>query len=89
MIVARRHGDLLARLDERLGEDTTDDRPALADMGPALLDFLARGTATGVVLDEQRERTAAQVLLDYWAHALERCGLPRPATRLARRAWML
>lgn len=79
-----RHGDLLTRLDERLGEDTTDDRPALAEMGPAMLDFLARGTATGVVLDEQRERTAAQVLLDYWAHALERCGLPRPATRLAR-----
>lgn len=74
---------LLQALDERLG---TDSRPeseaaALAAMRPDIESFLQRGAATGCYVDDTQERTACQVLLDYWssslAHARMDVGRPR------------
>lgn len=74
---------LLQALDQRLG---TDSRPesenaALMAMRPDIEAFLQRGAATGGFVEDTQERTACQVLLDYWssslAHAQMDVGRPR------------
>ena len=77
------NAQLLQALDSRLG---TDSRPesevaALTAMRPEIQIFLRRGAATGQFLEDTQERTACQVLLDYWssslAHAKMDLGRPR------------
>ena len=50
---------------------------------PAIEDFIARGRATGAVLDGDAEREDAQIMLDYWATRLVRAGRDLPDTALA------
>ncbi|MBK9715198.1 MAG: WD40 repeat domain-containing protein [Kouleothrix sp.] len=68
------HADLLQR--RRAGPET-----------PALLDDIAtlvrRGQGTGVLLDDDDERAAAQSLLNYWANILYRAGREPPDATLA------
>jgi WD40 repeat protein/energy-coupling factor transporter ATP-binding protein EcfA2 len=45
-------------------------------------EMIARGSATGVILDDEDERTAAQSLLDYWATILIRKGYEPPDATL-------
>ncbi|MCL6540144.1 MAG: hypothetical protein K6T87_06080 [Roseiflexus sp.] len=45
-------------------------------------EIIARGSATGVILDDEDERTAAQSLLDYWATILIRKGYEPPDATL-------
>src|SRR6185503_7669472 len=67
-----------ARLGERRRREA--DNPAFWS---AVDEFLQRGSATGVLLDNEDERWTIQSLLDYWAAALERTGRPRPDSELA------
>ena len=54
---------------------------------PALLaaidTFIARGRATGVLLDNEDDRATAQSLLDYWATLLYRAGYEPPDATVA------
>lgn len=54
---------------------------------PAVLDyieqFIQRGSATGVLLDDEDERWSAQSVLDYWANLVARADRPRPEATLA------
>jgi len=45
-------------------------------------EMIARGSATGVIIDDEDERTAAQSLLDYWATILIRKGYEPPDATL-------
>lgn len=79
------HEDLLQRVQAAGGDapaDTREDR-AVAQLQAEFSDFLARGAATGTVLDELRERVAAQTLLDYWVNVMKRAGLTARRHRLA------
>src|SRR5262245_16989098 len=67
-----------ARLGERRRREA--DSPAFWS---AVDEFLQRGSATGVLLDNDDERWTIQSLLDYWAAALERTGRARPDSELA------
>src|SRR6202521_2599960 len=80
-----RHAMLLDALDHQLGEDGTAsaETAALAHLEPQIREFLERGAATGVYLEEVRERTACQVLLDYWVASLAQAGMGAPPARLA------
>jgi WD40 repeat protein len=79
------HAQLLDALDRQLGEDPDVDAEAkaLPQMQQAICAFLERGAATGVYLEEVRERTACQVLLDYWSSGLAQAALGSPPSRLA------
>src|SRR4051794_12761511 len=63
--------DAQARLGEqrRTGGDT-------ATLWSAVDEFIWRGAATGVSLDNADDRWSVQGVLDYWAAALERAGRP-------------
>ena len=80
------HASLLEALDRQLGQDASaeDDTSALAQLETCIRQFLERGAATGVYLEEIRERTACQVLLDYWVSSLSQVGLRVSGARLAR-----
>lgn len=69
---------LLELLDSALGEDgrLQGEEAALAKIEPDIDVFLARGAATGALLEDLQERTACQILLDYWASALTHAGQP-------------
>jgi WD40 repeat protein len=67
-----------ARLGERRRREADD--PAFWN---AVDEFVQRGSATGVLLDNEDERWTIQSLLDYWAAALERSGRPRGDSSLA------
>ncbi|HEX3525512.1 MAG TPA: WD40 repeat domain-containing protein, partial [Thermoanaerobaculia bacterium] len=56
----------------------------MARLEPEIRLFLERGAATGVYLEETKERTSCQVLLDYWLSSLAQAGLPVGSIRLAR-----
>ena len=79
------HGRLLESLDAALGEDgsAAGEAAALARIGPQIREFLDRGSATGAFLEETKERTACQVLLDYWLASLSRAAIGSAAARLA------
>lgn len=79
------HGRLLEALDRLLGEEgsATDEAAALAQIEAQIREFLERGSATGTYLEETKERTAGQVLLDYWVSGLSRAGIRPFASRLA------
>ncbi len=80
------HRGLLEQLDRRLESDATPagEEAALAELEPAIRRFLEQGAATGTFLEEVRDRTACQVLLDYWVSSLSGAGRPVRAVRLAR-----
>jgi hypothetical protein len=67
-----------ARLGERRRRDA--DSPAFWS---AVDEFVQRGSATGVLLDNEDERWTIQSLLDHGAAALERSGRPRRDSSLA------
>jgi WD40 repeat protein/tetratricopeptide (TPR) repeat protein len=68
------HADLLRR------RRTTDNAP---EFFAEVQDFLRRGAATGVVLEGEGERFAAQSLLNYWVTVLGRAGCQVPDAELA------
>lgn len=80
------HTRLLETLDEALGQDASaeSEAAALARIEPQILEFLRRGEATGIFLEEMKERTACQTLLDYWVSSLSQAGRPAGTVRLAR-----
>ncbi|MFY9610837.1 MAG: AAA family ATPase [Blastocatellia bacterium] len=77
---------LLEELDEEVGSDSSAEGEvaALARLEPRIRGFLQRGEATGVFIEEIKERTACQVLLDYWVSSLSQAGRPVGSVRLAR-----
>jgi hypothetical protein len=79
------HARLLDALDHELGDDGSPaaEAAALSRLEPRIRDFLERGAATGVFLEEVKERTACQVLLDYWVSSLAQAALGAPPARLA------
>src|SRR5215210_392166 len=80
------HARLLEAFDSQLGEDASSagEAAALARLEPEIRLFLERGAATGVYLEEMKERTSCQVLLDYWLSSLAQAGLQAGSARLAR-----
>jgi WD40 repeat protein len=59
------------------------DQAASPGFLDAVRTFVQRGQSTGVVIDSQDERRAAQSLLDYWANALFAAGVEIPDPALA------
>ncbi len=80
------HARLLEAFDSQLEEDASSagEAAALARLEPEIRLFLERGAATGVYLEEIKERTSCQVLLDYWLSSLAQAGLQAGSVRLAR-----
>jgi hypothetical protein len=80
------HARLLEALDTQLESDSSveGEAAALAGMETELRQFLERGAATGVYLEEVKQRTACQVLMDYWVASLSQAGLQVASHRLAR-----
>ncbi|MDH4096375.1 MAG: hypothetical protein OEV81_16500, partial [Betaproteobacteria bacterium] len=80
------HARLLETLDEALGRDASAESEvaALARIEPQVQEFLRRGEATGIFLEEIKERTACQTLLDYWVSSLSQAGRAAGTVRLAR-----
>jgi hypothetical protein len=81
----RMNADLLAAIDQLLGNDSSADSEAAAlrELELNIRDFLDRGAATGALIEEVRERTACQVLLDYWSSTLSHAGIRAARSRLA------
>src|SRR5262245_10799986 len=71
-----------ARLGERRRHES-DDPSLSTGFWTAVDEFVQRGAATGILLDNEDERWTIQSLLDYWAAALERSGHPRRDSSLA------
>ena len=82
------HARLLEAFDSQLGEDASSagESAALARLEPEIRLFLERGAATGVYLEEIKERTSCQVLLDYWLSSLAQAGLQAGSHQRTRRA---
>jgi len=80
------HTSLLEALDRQIGSDTSADNAgaALAQLETEIRQFLERGAATGVYLNEITDRTSCQILLDYWISSLSHTGLEVTGKRLAR-----
>ena len=81
----RENASLLQTIDRRLGDDSRpeSEAAALRELGPRIHAFLDRGAATGVFVEDVRERTACQVLLDYWSSTLAHAGIAAARARLA------
>ena len=80
------HVGLLDALDRQIGQDSSLENEAaeLERIEPQIRQFMERGTATGVYIEETKERTACQILLDYWVSNLSHAGKQVSAARLAR-----
>ena len=80
------HRRLLEAFDRQLGPDGSeaDEVDALRSIEGQIRQFLERGAATGVYLEEIKDRTDCQVLLDYWVSSLSRAGLQVSGARLAK-----
>jgi WD40 repeat protein len=68
------HADLLKR---------REDKQATPEFLAEIQAFIGRGRATGVLLDTDRDRWAAQSTLDYWATVLDRATRNAPEATLA------
>ncbi|MGZ8253533.1 MAG: nSTAND1 domain-containing NTPase, partial [Burkholderiaceae bacterium] len=79
------NAQLLQALDNRLGTDSRAESEvaALTAMRPEIQLFLQRGAATGQFLEDTQERTACQVLLDYWSSSLAHAEMDPGRPRLA------
>ena len=80
------HESLLLQIDKQLELDPSEksELAALARMEPDISEFLSRGAETGMFLEQIKDRTSCQVLLDYWVSALARIGYGVASSRLAR-----
>ncbi len=80
------HTSLLEAHDRQIGPDASADNAtaALRQLEPQIRQFLERGTATGMCIEEISDRTSCQVLLDYWVSSLSHAGLKVTGMRLAR-----
>src|SRR5262249_20271411 len=72
------HSELLKHCQE--GQNTAE---VLANLD-RIREFIERGRATGLVLNQHQDRWAAQSLLDYWVTVLIRAGQEPPDSTLAR-----
>jgi tetratricopeptide (TPR) repeat protein len=79
------HASLLEAVNQRLGQDSRpeSESAALVELAPQIRAFLDRGTATGWFIEDIKERTACQVLLDYWSSTLSHAGVRVVRPRLA------
>jgi WD40 repeat protein len=79
------NSDLLQVMDRRLGGDSSAESEvaALRELESEIRGFLDRGAATGALVEDIKERTACQVLLDYWSSTLSHAGISAPRSRLA------
>lgn len=59
------------------------EHDAVRALSAQIESFLVQGVAAGALIEEPRERSDCQVLLDYWGSMLARAGLDLPAARLA------
>lgn len=80
------HSSLLEALDSQIGPDARADNAtaALRQLETQVRQFLERGAATGIYLQDISDRTSCQVLLDYWVSSLSHAGLKVSGMRLAR-----
>ncbi|MGY4310295.1 WD40 repeat protein [Bradyrhizobium sp. USDA 4369] len=76
---------LLEAMDRRLGRDSSpeSEAAALQELEAGIRIFLDRGAATGTFVEDIKERTACQVLLDYWSSTLSHAGMRVTRSRLA------
>jgi DNA-binding beta-propeller fold protein YncE len=74
-----RHAKMLRQYREALGTHTVhdDNSPMLRSLLPDIKEFIARGRATGAVINDPDERAASQTYLDYWVSVLYRAGVNR------------
>jgi hypothetical protein len=81
----RANAGLLEAIDQQLGGDSSPEREtaALRDLESKIRDFLDRGAETGTLVEDIKERTACQVLLDYWSSTLSHAGIRVARSRLA------
>ncbi|QOZ37394.1 NACHT and WD repeat domain-containing protein [Bradyrhizobium sp. CCBAU 53421] len=81
----RVNSDLLQDMDRRLGNDSSPESEiaALGALESNIRCFLDRGAMTGALVEDIKERTACQVLLDYWSSTLSHAGIRAPRPRLA------
>ena len=79
------HSSLLEALDTHLEQDANAESEAVAvtQLETQIRQFLERGAATGVYLEEIKSRTSCQVLLDYWVSSLSQARLSVSSMRLA------
>ena len=79
------HAALLDALDQELSRDASaqGEAAALARLEPRIVEFLQRAEATGLFIDEVGDRTACQILLDYWVSSLSQAGRPIQRAHLA------
>lgn len=78
------HMALLQRLEDATGDDADprQEREALRTLQPDIQALVEQGARSGGLIEDPRERSDAQVLLDYWRSALGHAGILVPATRL-------
>lgn len=83
--VRREHDRLLEGMDGLIGDDPGRgaETTATLQLEASIRAFVLRASATGVYLDDTRDRTATQVLVDYWSAALSRAGARPMPSRLA------
>ena len=55
-----------------------------ADLLKQISEFVARGAATGALIDDEANRRATQSMLDYWANVLYRADVECPRTLAGR-----
>ncbi len=81
----KEHNALMEALDRQLERDPSEEGEAegLARLEPEIRRFLGRGAATGTYLEDISERTACQVMLDYWVSSLSRIGIQASGARLS------
>jgi hypothetical protein len=79
------HEALLVEQDAILGDAASeaDEAASVRELEARINEFVARAVATGALIEALKDRTACQVLLDYWSSALARADLARPQTKLA------
>lgn len=80
----RANAELLEDVDRRLEHDGSLERETavLQEMEPQIRDFLERGAASGSFVEDIKDRTACQVLLDYWSSNLSQAGVRVSRSRL-------
>ncbi|HNG79304.1 MAG TPA: hypothetical protein PLW24_07560, partial [Burkholderiaceae bacterium] len=78
------HLALLTRLEAATGDDANlrQEREALRALQPDIQQLVEQGARAGALIEDPRERSDAQVLLDYWRSALGHAGILVPGTRL-------
>lgn len=79
------HTSLLELLDEHIGHDAKEENEAaaVAQLETRIRQFLERGAATGIYIEQIKDRTSCQVLLDYWVSSLSQAGMLVSSMRLA------